>query len=30
MGILGAGFGSSLVFALAAQYLISNFGWRTA
>ncbi len=30
MGILGAGFGSSLVFAVVAQYLISTFGWRTA
>ena len=30
MGILGAGFGSSLVSAYVAQYLISSFGWRTA
>jgi sugar phosphate permease len=30
MGILGAGFGSSLVFAVVAQHLISSFGWRTA
>ncbi len=30
MGILGAGFGSSLVSAIVAQHLISAFGWRTA
>jgi len=30
MGILGAGFGSSLVSAVVAQQLISSFGWRTA
>jgi len=30
MGILGAGFGTSLISAFAAQYLISSFGWRTA
>ncbi|MBN1151802.1 MAG: MFS transporter, partial [Dehalococcoidia bacterium] len=30
MGILGAGFGSSLVFALVAQQLITSFGWRSA
>ena len=30
MGILGAGFGSSLVSAIVAQHLISSFGWRTA
>ncbi len=30
MGILGAGFGTSLVSAFVAQYLISSFGWRTA
>lgn len=30
MGILGAGFGTSLVFAVVAQYLITTFGWRTA
>jgi sugar phosphate permease len=30
MGILGAGFGTSLISAFVAQYLISSFGWRTA
>jgi MFS family permease len=30
MGVLGAGFGTSLVFALVAQYIITAFGWRTA
>lgn len=30
MGVLGAGFGTSLVSAFVAQYLISSFGWRTA
>ena len=30
LGILGAGFGSSLVFAFVAQYLISSLGWRSA
>jgi len=30
MGVLGAGFGTSLISAVAAQYLISSFGWRTA
>lgn len=30
MGVLGAGFGTSLVFAFVAQYIISAFGWRTA
>jgi len=29
-GILAAGFGGSLVFALVAQFLISAFGWKTA
>ena len=29
-GILGAGFGVSLIFASGAQYIISVFGWRTA
>ncbi len=29
-GILGAGFGASLVSAPVAQFLISNFGWQTA
>jgi len=29
-GILAAGFGGSLVFALVAQFLISAFGWQTA
>ena len=29
-GILGAGFGISLIFASGAQYLIMAFGWRTA
>jgi sugar phosphate permease len=30
LGILGAGFGASLVFAFVAQYLISSLGWRSA
>ena len=30
MGVLGAGFGTSLVFAYAAQFLIVNLGWRAA
>ena len=30
MGVLGAGFGTSLVFAYVAQYLIVNLGWRSA
>lgn len=30
MGVLGAGFGTSLVFAYVAQFLIVNFGWRSA
>ncbi|UCH08723.1 MAG: MFS transporter [Deltaproteobacteria bacterium] len=29
-GILGVGFGGSLVFASVAQFLISTFGWQTA
>jgi len=29
-GILGAGFGGSLVSASIVQFLISNFGWQTA
>ena len=29
-GILGAGFGGSLIFASVVQFLISTFGWRTA
>ncbi|GAI07095.1 unnamed protein product, partial [marine sediment metagenome] len=29
-GILGAGFGGSLVAASIAQFLISSFGWQTA
>ena len=29
-GILGAGFGISLIFASGAQYIISAFGWRSA
>ena len=29
-GILGAGFGLSLIAAYFAQYVISSFGWRTA
>jgi len=29
-GILGAGFGGSLVFASVVQFLISTFGWQTA
>jgi sugar phosphate permease len=29
-GILGAGFGGSLVSASPAQFLISSFGWQTA
>ena len=29
-GILGAGFGSSLVSASIAQFLISSFGWQTS
>jgi sugar phosphate permease len=29
-GIMGAGFGGSLVFASVAQFLISTFGWQTA
>ncbi len=29
-GILGAGFGISLVSASGAQYIISSFGWQTA
>lgn len=29
-GILGAGFGGSLIFASVAQFLISTFGWQTA
>lgn len=29
-GILGAGFGTSVIAASMAQYLISFFGWRTA
>ncbi len=29
-GILGAGFGTSLIASYAAQYVISSFGWRTA
>lgn len=29
-GILGAGFGVSLIFASGAQYIITVFGWRTA
>jgi len=30
MGVLGAGFGTSLVFAYVAQFLIVNLGWRDA
>lgn len=30
MGVLGAGFGTSLVFAYVAQFLIVSFGWRSA
>jgi len=30
LGILGAGFGASLVFAFVAQYLITSLGWRSA
>ena len=30
MGVLGAGFGTSLVFAYVAQFLIVNLGWRVA
>ncbi len=30
MGLLGAGFGASLMFSYVAQYLISSFGWRSA
>jgi sugar phosphate permease len=29
-GILGAGFGGSLIFASVAQFLISSFGWQSA
>lgn len=29
-GVLGAGFGVSLIASYAAQYVISSFGWRTA
>jgi sugar phosphate permease len=29
-GILGAGFGGSLIFASVAQFLISTFGWQSA
>ena len=29
-GIMGAGFGGSLVFASVAQFLISTFGWQAA
>jgi sugar phosphate permease len=30
LGVMSAGFGSSLVFAFIAQYLIDSLGWRTA
>ena len=29
-GVMTAGFGSSLIYATLAQYLISSFGWKTA